>query len=177
MSETRITSFAPLGAVTAHTLILGSIPGTASLRAQQYYAHSRNVFWPIICAFLAIPCDSSYAEKTSALTAAGFALWDVLGSCSRTGSLDSAILRASETLNPLIDWLTMHPNIKKFLFNGAKAEVCFRRNILPAMANTKLSLIRLPSTSPANAAISFEEKCMIWHAALSRGSVSDNVAL
>lgn len=172
MPEAIINGLAPLVGPTAHTLILGSIPGVASLRARKYYAHPRNAFWSILCDFLAIARDSSYKEKTAALTTAGFALWDVLGACSRKGSLDSAILCVSETVNPLSDWLTLHPNIGKLLFNGAKAAQLFRRKVLPDICDKKLQLIHLPSTSPANAAMSFEEKRARWHAALSRESDS-----
>ena len=168
MSKARITGFAPLGGTTAHTLILGSIPGVASLQRQRYYAHPRNAFWPILCAFLAISGDSPYAKKTTTLTEAGFALWDVLGACSRAGSLDSAILCASETVNPLADFLGAHPTIEKVLFNGAKAAHCFHRKVAPTLCDNKRKYIRLPSTSPANAVMSFAEKRAIWHAALRR---------
>ncbi len=91
----RVQSFPPIAAPGARLLILGSMPGAASLAAGQYYAHPRNAFWPILAALCHFPADAPYAARVAALQAAGVAVWDVLQSCVRPGSLDTAIERSS----------------------------------------------------------------------------------
>src|SRR5690554_5999342 len=88
---TRLQAFPPVANDDAHTLILGSMPGTASLTAGQYYAHPRNLFWPIVGELLGFDPSAPYTARIAALSARGYALWDVLSGCRRAGSLDSAI--------------------------------------------------------------------------------------
>ena len=159
-----VQSFAPLAPAGARLLILGSMPGAASLAAGQYYAHPRNAFWPILAALCHFPADAPYAARVAALQAAGVAVWDVLQSCVRTGSLDTAIERGSEVPNDLAGFLARHPGIRRIGFNGGTAEVAFRRHV-PAAAVAGRQLLRLPSTSPANASWSFERKLAAWKAA------------
>jgi TDG/mug DNA glycosylase family protein len=150
-----------------HTLILGSMPGQASLDANQYYAHSRNAFWLIISELLSLPADATYADRLFALQKNGIGLWDVLAQCERKGSLDSDIKTASIVTNNFIDLFQQHPQIKKLLFNGATAEQYFYRYVLPGLNNSAaLTLQRLPSTSPAHAAQSFAAKLSAWQSAL-----------
>ncbi len=162
-----VRSFPPLADAGARMLILGSMPGVASLAAGRYYAHSRNAFWSLLGALLGFAADAPYAERTAALRAAGIALWDVLHACTREGSLDAAIERGSEVANDLPGFLAAHPRIAHVFFNGAAAEACFRRHVLPQLDAGALHFARLPSTSPANAASSFERKLAVWRAALS----------
>lgn len=164
--ELRIQGFAPLMRADAKLLILGSMPGAASLHAHAYYAHPRNAFWPIVGEWCGMATDLHYAQRVSALLDARIALWDVLQHCERAGSLDSAIkLRAAQP-NAIAELLSAHPQIRHVLFNGATAATLYRRYQLPDAP--ALQLLRLPSTSPAHADMSMNEKRRRWHAALDR---------
>jgi TDG/mug DNA glycosylase family protein len=163
-----VTSFPPLSLPGATVLILGSMPGVASLAAQQYYAHPRNHFWPIMARIAGFDAAAPYAERVDALTRAGFAVWDVLQSCVRPGSLDSAIQAGSRVPNGFAAFFAVHPGIRLVGFNGAEAEKSFSTHVLPGLqAATGLRYMRLPSTSPAHA-VGFEHKLAAWRAALGR---------
>ena len=157
-----VRCFAPVAGTGARLLILGSMPGLESLRAGQYYAHPRNAFWPIIAGLTGIAHDAPYAQRLRALRARGIALWDVLAACTRPGSLDSAIDAGSVTVNDLRGFLRQHPQIRDVLFNGAAAERFFLRHVAPGL-DPGLRLTRLPSTSPAHATRSRDEKRRQWH--------------
>ena len=164
----RIQSFAPVAAPDAHTLILGSMPGQASLAAGQYYAHPRNLFWPILGTIFEAPLpDLPYAERLGVLQQHRVALWDVLHSCERRGSLDSAIAESSIQPNNFAEFFRKHPGIVRVLFNGSLAESTFRRHVQPQLPACALRCIRLPSTSPAHAALDFNAKLARWREALS----------
>ena len=158
-----IHSFQPIAGSHAKILILGSMPGQASLAANQYYAHRRNAFWPIIVQLLQISPDALYEEKITALKTSHIALWDVLKSCKRAGSLDSMIETDTQTINDFQSFFPAHKKITHVFFNGGKAEACFKRYVLPESDLGLIKLSRLPSSSPANARLSLEEKCRIWH--------------
>lgn len=143
-------------------LILGSMPGQASLQADQYYAHPRNAFWRIMGDLIGAGPALPYALRLEKLKAAGIALWDVIAVCERDGSLDSDILRASVCANDFQAFLAAHSGISRVFFNGAAAEASFRRHVLPGLAGRELQLLRLPSTSPAHAARSYVEKLAAW---------------
>jgi hypoxanthine-DNA glycosylase len=157
--------FPPIADVHARVLILGSLPGQASLRAGEYYAHPRNPFWRILGELTGTPAERPYAERAEAVRRAGIALWDVLAEGRRRGSLDADIERASERVNDFPGFLQAHPGIRHLFFNGAKAEASFRRHALPGMT-TVPAMTRLPSTSPAHAGLPFEAKRAIWLASL-----------
>lgn len=161
-----IRSFPPIEKADARILILGSMPGAASLRAGQYYAHPRNHFWRIMGELLAIDPASPYEQRVHALQAARIALWDVLYSCMRKGSLDSDIEHSSLALNDFSTFFREHTEITHVFFNGAKAEECYRKNMRRSTAGTTIEYLRLPSTSPANAAIIYERKLETWRAVL-----------
>lgn len=165
----RVTSFAPVAAVDADVLILGSMPGTASLQAGQYYAHPRNAFWPLLGSLLGFDAAAPYEQRLEALRAARIALWDVLHSCRRDGSLDSSIERETQVPNDFATFLAAHSRIDRVLFNGAKAEEVFRRHVLSRGVGAGLHAVRLPSTSPANASWSFERKLGAWRGAVLEG--------
>ena len=165
-SMSRIQGFPPVATASAHTLILGSMPGAASLRAGQYYAHPRNAFWPIVSELLGVTAGASYAARTRALKSAGVALWDVLQSCERQGSLDARIQPQSGTVNDFRQFLRTHRRVTRIYFNGSTAEIIFRRQVLPMLDDDCAVLTRLPSTSPAHAALSFAEKLQAWRVIL-----------
>lgn len=161
-NQTAVHSFPPIAAPDATRLILGSMPGKASLRANEYYAHPRNAFWPIMGELFGAGPDLRYAHRVRVLRTAGIAVWDVLASCTRRGSLDSDIDEDSIVANDFAWFLRTHRRIQRVFFNGAKAEQSFRRHVLPGLALATLHLERLPSTSPANASWSHARKLRAW---------------
>ncbi|MDP2851958.1 MAG: DNA-deoxyinosine glycosylase [Gallionella sp.] len=160
----HVESFAPIENADARILILGSMPGEASLRAGQYYAHPRNLFWRIMGELLDTDPALPYGQRVQALKSARIALWDMLRSCSRKGSLDSSIDDESLVPNNLAAFFRCHPKITHVFFNGAKAEKCYRKHMQPIAGIEHIEYLRLPSTSPANASISYERKLEAWRA-------------
>ncbi|WP_412556296.1 DNA-deoxyinosine glycosylase [Thauera chlorobenzoica] len=158
----RVRSFAPVFRADARVLVLGSMPGAASLAAAQYYAHPRNAFWSIMGALFGAGPQLPYTDRLERLVAAGVALWDVIGSCARAGSLDSAIAPDSVVPNDFVALFAACPQLSAVFFNGAAAEAAFRRHVQRAAATPPLRLARLPSTSPAHAARGFEAKLEAW---------------
>jgi hypoxanthine-DNA glycosylase len=158
----RLEGLPPIAAATAHTLILGSMPGAASLAAQAYYAHPRNLFWPIVAEVLGIDAALPYPERTRRLAEQGFALWDVLAACRRPGSLDARIEAESIEVNDFGPFFADHPGIRRVFFNGATAEHCFRRHVAAGISGVAFGARRLPSTSPANASIPYAAKLAAW---------------
>jgi len=140
------------------------MPGKASLQANQYYAHPRNAFWPIVEALFGIATELSYDERCTRLMAQRLAVWDVLKTCTRSSSLDADIDSASIVPNDFRAFFAAHPSIKAVYFNGAMAEQSFKRHVLAGLpaANAVLPRVRLPSTSPANASRSFAQKLDCW---------------
>jgi len=163
----RVRGFAPLAGPGARVLVLGSMPGVASLRQQQYYAHPRNAFWPIAAAVFGFDAEAAYARRVAALTAAGVALWDVLRACERPGSLDADIDPATAEPNDFDAFFRAHPGIVRVCFNGGKAAALFRRRVLPRLAvDGPRQYLDLPSTSPAHAAMNLHDKLAAWRHAL-----------
>jgi hypoxanthine-DNA glycosylase len=156
----RVHSFPPIASQTSKVLILGSMPGEASLKAGQYYAHPRNSFWTIMGELFGSGPSRPYEERVKLLQSAGVALWDSLHSCVRPGSLDPSI--ADEMANDFPNFFDKHPNITHVFFNGGTAEAAFRRYVLPSLSNAPHKFARLPSTSPAHATMTIEEKVQSW---------------
>ncbi|ULE31538.1 DNA-deoxyinosine glycosylase [Mycobacterium sp. IDR2000157661] len=147
----------------AHTLILGNMPSVMSLTSQQYYGNPRNAFWRIMGGIAGFAEDDAYAERVSALTDRGLAVWDVLHSCRRIGSLDSAVEPDSMVPNDFEVLFERHPGITRVLFNGAAAQKNFRRLVT---LTRNLEYRRLPSTSPAQT-MPYADKSAAWREALS----------
>ena len=157
-----IYSFDPIEDKNAEVLVLGSMPGQASLDASQYYAHRHNAFWRILAELLQFDAASPYAVRIEALKSARIALWDVLRCCARLGSLDSMIQSDSQRPNDFRTFLREHPKITRVFFNGAKAKACFERQVLGRLDDRTMTYVLLPSTSPANASLTFQQKLAAW---------------
>lgn len=160
----HITSFAPIENSAANILILGSMPSVASLHANQYYAHSRNLFWRIMATLIQLDPDSPYEQRIEALQHAQIALWDVLHSCKRQGSLDTSIDKTSQNPNDFSTFFLQHTHITHVFFNGIVAEQSYRKLVLPDLSIQHIEYLRLPSTSPANASIPYDQKLAAWQA-------------
>lgn len=158
-------SFAAIAATDARVLILGSMPGALSLDRQEYYAHPRNSFWFIIGQLLSASPGLDYQQKKQLLIANHIAVWDVLKACERTGSLDSSIKSDTVVTNEFELFFSRHPDIKTVFFNGARAEKEYLSHIasLQNIQSLHLDYHRLPSTSPAHAAMTREQKLSVWH--------------
>jgi hypoxanthine-DNA glycosylase len=156
----RVQSFPPIVSKRSKLLILGSMPGDASLKAGQYYAHPRNAFWRIMDELFGAGPSLPYQERAAILQSVGVALWDSLRACTRPGSLDASI--TEEVANDFQALFAKYPNITHVFFNGSKAEAAFRRHALPALSEDCQIFARLPSTSPAHAAMRFEAKVHAW---------------
>lgn len=162
------TGFRPITDEHATVLILGSMPGEQSLQVNEYYANKHNAFWKIMASLFGFAPDTHYAARTQMLTRHKIALWDVIQICERQGSLDSAIDATSIIANDFASFYRDHLNIRQVFFNGAKAEMEYRKRVLPCLPDTlqDIEYSRLPSTSPAMAQLSFEQKLVAWKMAL-----------
>ncbi len=140
------------------------MPGEKSLSANQYYAHPQNSFWKILFSIYKENFSDDYTKRTQLLKNNKIALWDVLKSCQRIGSLDSNIKTDSTIVNDFQSFFSNHTDISKIYFNGQKAHQLFKRNEInnanDFYANYKVSV--LPSTSPAHASIKWTEKLAVW---------------
>ena len=166
----NIRGFPPICQPDARTLILGSMPSRESLAQQRYYAHPRNGFWPIVRSLFEFT-DNDYRRNADQLTKNGVAVWDVLKTCFRSGSLDSDIDDSTIVPNNFQQFFARHPDISRVFFNGAKAESVYLKHVLPGLvgAAAGLELQRLPSTSPAHASMSLEQKKNAWRVILDKG--------
>ena len=158
-AEPRHVGLAPVIGPATRLVVLGSFPGAASLAAQQYYAHPRNHFWPIVGTLLGVDLRPlSYAARLDEIRARGLGLWDVYASCLREGSLDSAIQQA--VVNDLASLQRQAPGLRAIAHNGGESA-----RSMKLTAALGLPVFRLPSTSPANASWSFERKLAAWREA------------
>ncbi|MDP9198594.1 MAG: DNA-deoxyinosine glycosylase [Pseudomonadota bacterium] len=163
----RRKGFPPIADRRASVLVLGSMPGEASLAAGQYYAFRHNQFWRIageICGFAA---DAPYVRRTAALKRQRIALWDVVASCVRLGSLDASIRDETIRANDFPGFFAAHPGIRRVCFNGRKAESAWRRHVAPRLPKSlDLEYRLLPSTSPAHAGMGYRSKLRAWRSAI-----------
>ena len=160
-----LTGLAPIVGEHPKILILGSMPSVASLEKQQYYGHPRNAFWPLLAHCLSFELERDYAKNVELIKQRSIAVWDVIGQCERPGSLDSAIIKGSEVLNPIKSLLEKNREIQAIGLNGGTAAALFTKHCLPGSfgsGEVKIKILNLPSTSPANAGMTFEQKCAKW---------------
>ncbi len=155
-SPNRISSFAPIVAEDSKILILGSVPGAKSLEMKEYYAHPQNQFWKIIFHLFNENLSSDYVEKLELLKRKNIALWDVIDTCERKGSLDSEI--RNEEANDIQQLLQNYPSIKAIFCNGQKS---FKNLLKITGKESEIPVFVLPSTSPLHT-ISFEKKLREW---------------
>jgi len=157
--------FPPVEDAHARVLVLGSLPGQVSLRERQYYAQPRNAFWRIMGKLFGAGPGLPYGERLRILMRRHVALWDVCASAHRTGALDAAIVRASVVTNGFAEFLAEHPELRLVCFNGQVAAELYRRHVLPGLPVEfqALQSVTLPSTSPAHAAMTFEQKLERWN--------------
>ncbi len=171
---TPSTGFPPVERADARVLILGSLPGQRSIAEQQYYAHPRNAFWRIMRELFGIAGD--YEARCSLLRTNGVALWDVLQSSVRPGSLDAQIRIEHAVVNDFADFFATHTALRLVAFNGRKAQQLFGRFVTPTGVAGDLPQVLLPSTSPAYAAMSFPAKLSAWREALLRARATPGKA-
>jgi TDG/mug DNA glycosylase family protein len=164
MAVANVSSFLPVARRDARVLILGSMPGIASLEAQRYYAHPRNAFWPILAEICGFDRELLYEQRLKEVQRLGIALWDVLASCARPGSLDSDIEAASIRTNDFAGFLASHPGVTTVLCNGGAAFQMFRKRVVPELSDefAKVRVRQLPSSSPAHASMTLAQKRDVW---------------
>ena len=170
MSAERLRGLAPVAGRRVHTLILGSMPGVASLQVQEYYGHPRNAFWSA-AEELGIARELPYPRRCARLKHLGFALWDVIGECERSGSLDQAI--RNPIVNDLIHFARERPALRRIWFNGHASAKHFERQLGGEfrVACPQILLRTLPSTSPAH---TDPAKLEPWRAALRDAALAAN---
>ena len=162
----RLRGLAPVLDANTRVLVLGSFPGVASLRAQQYYGHPQNHFWRILGALWAQPLLAmDYAQRVAALHDHGLGVWDVYGACEREGSLDANIQHAE--LNDFEAVLRACPRLEAIAHNGGESYRHARHT-----ERLGVPVYKLPSTSPANASWSFDRKLSAWAEVLRRQGVA-----
>lgn len=158
-------SFELIEPAEMRVLVLGSMPGIASLEQQEYYAHPRNAFWPIMAQLLNHQAWSlNFQDRYQLLKTRHIGLWDVLAQCHRAGSLDSAIQTDSMKINDIPGLVVNHPECRAVALNGTKAAQLFKRYVFkpnPVLFKD-IEMIELPSSSPANARLNLSQKTMIW---------------
>lgn len=157
ISTNTKTSFDPISNTETTILILGTMPGDKSLELSEYYGHSRNKFWKIISTITNNELPLSYEDKKSLLFRTKIGIWDVAHKANRKGSLDIAI--KDEEPNDLTNFISRHKNLKVIGFNGTKATTLFDKYF---KRQTEIKYFTLPSTSPANTGINFEDICKTW---------------
>jgi hypoxanthine-DNA glycosylase len=144
------------------------MPGAVSLAQRQYYANPQNAFWTLMGTLIGAGPDLPYARRIARLRMRRIAVWDVLQSCVRPGSLDGDIDPRSLKPNDFAGFFAHHAQIRAVFCNGGTAYTCYRRLVLPTLVGKAagLPLLRLPSTSPAHAALTRTQKLARWRAIL-----------
>jgi hypoxanthine-DNA glycosylase len=165
LSGDRLVGLAPVVTRDTRLLVLGSFPGVASLQAQQYYGHPRNHFWRLLSALWDVDLTAAdYPQRLAEVRRRGLGLWDIYASCRREGSLDQAIEDAE--FNDLASLRRLAPKLQLVAHNGGESARAMRH-----VASLGYAVLRLPSTSPANASWSFDRKLDAWRAAFAQAGI------
>ena len=139
------------------------MPGVKSLEQNEYYAHKQNAFWHIMHRHFKVYEDFTYKQRIKMLLNNNIALWDVIASCKRKGSLDSSIKSETIIVNDFPDILLENPNLKYIFCNGNAAYTAFNKHVLKDLDHfLDIEVIKLPSSSPANTRMTKEEKVKAW---------------
>ena len=164
VTEKTIAGFPPIAESGARSLVLGSVPSVASLEKSQYYGKPQNAFWRLTGELFGFDPALPYAERSAALAGAGIAVWDVVATCVRPGSLDSAIDMRSVEVNNFPVFFESYSDIEQVFFNGRKAEEIYMRRVakLVEALRPQMRYTSLPSTSPAMASLDFAAKLERW---------------
>ncbi len=162
----RVSGFAPIAAPDARVLILGSLPSRLSLQKQEYYGNPRNAFWSVMGELLGAGPELPYATRTETLRRCGVAVWDVLRSAARSGSMDATIESERAKANDFQTFYKEHPDLELVCFNGRKAAELYERLVARRGIGTILAIEMktMPSTSPAHASMTYAEKLRHWSA-------------
>jgi hypoxanthine-DNA glycosylase len=165
VGDGRLQGLPPVVSNGTRLVVLGSFPGLASLQAQQYYGHPRNHFWPLLSAIWDVDLAAMpYAARLEETRRRGLGLWDVYASCRRQGSLDTAIRDAA--FNDLASLRQRAPRLTHVAHNGGESARAMKQ-----VASQGYTVLRLPSSSPANASWSFERKLVAWRAAFTAAGI------
>lgn len=173
---TMTPGFVPVSAPDARVLVLGSLPSRLSIERGEYYGNPRNAFWRIMGELFDAGPDWPYEKRVSQLTNNGIAVWDVLQSSHRPGSMDADIDEASSIANNFSAFFAAHSDLELVCFNGKKAAALFAKLVVPGLPVdfSHMAYVTLPSTSPAYAAMSFAAKLERWSIATGEGNVSQH---
>lgn len=163
IDSSRVHSIEPIIGHNPRIMILGSMPGIISINAVQYYANPRNLFWAVLADLFGIDIDCSYESKIQQIQQLPLIVWDTLKTCRREGSLDSKILNTDIEANDIVALLRQFPTVEAIAFNGIASAKYFDRLVKPQLAtDLDIELLKMPSTSPANAAMKREQKIELW---------------
>ena len=164
MTESETQGFPPILGDRPRVLILGSLPSVMSIRKGEYYGHPQNAFWRIMAELFGAGTDRSYETRAKRLIDRGVAVWDVLAASVRPGSMDADIDPSSARPNEFARLFRAHPDIRLVCFNGKAAARFYQRLVAPDLekGSNNRQYETLPSTSPANASISFTDKLDKW---------------
>jgi hypoxanthine-DNA glycosylase len=161
-----LQGFPQVSSEDTQKLILGSMPGKSSLAIGQYYAHSRNCFWQIMGEVYGASPELPYRQRLDILLRNRIGLWNVISRCQRSTSLDSDIEAGSVVANDFAGFFEEHPQIQLICFNGRKAQEIFIKHMKKLIVPSTITLCLLPSTSPANTGLTFDQKLAAWRDAL-----------
>ncbi len=151
--------FLPIVGEQPKVLVLGSMPSQRSLQHQQYYGHPQNAFWWLMSQLFEFDVALPYDARVEIVKRCGVAIWDVVHEAVRPGSMDADIQESALVTNDFSVFMAQHSSIRVLLFNGQASQKLFKKHVA---GEFDLPQLVLPSTSPAYAAMSRDEKLSQW---------------